>query len=173
MVQFLHPYMTTGKTVTWTIWTFVGSVKSLLFHTLCRFVLSFQGASFNFMATVPIFSDFGAQENKVCHCFPNCLPRSRDSCQMGPDAMILVFWMLSFKLTFSLSSFTFAKWLFSSWVLPMKFKVLGWTGLISLQSKGLSRVFSNATVQKPQFFRAFSILYGPTLTSIHDYWEKP
>ena len=33
---------------------------------------------------------------------------------MGPDAMILVFWMLSFKLTFSLSSFTFIKRLFSS-----------------------------------------------------------
>ena len=33
---------------------------------------------------------------------------------MGPDAMILVFWMLSFKPTFSLSSFTFIKWLFSS-----------------------------------------------------------
>ena len=33
---------------------------------------------------------------------------------MGPDAMILVFWMLSFKPTFSLSSFNFIKWLFSS-----------------------------------------------------------
>ena len=32
---------------------------------------------------------------------------------MGPDAMILVFWMLSFKTTFSLSSFTIIKWLFS------------------------------------------------------------
>ena len=33
---------------------------------------------------------------------------------MGPDAMILVFWMLSFKPIFSLYSFTFIKWLFSS-----------------------------------------------------------
>ena len=39
--------------------------------------------------------------------------------------------------------------------------------LISLQSKGLSRVFSNTTVQKHQFFGAQ--LYSPTLTSIHDY----
>ena len=45
---------------------------------------------------------------------------------------------------------------------------LGWTGWISLQSKGLSRVFSNTTVQKHQFFGAQ--LYGPALTSIHDYW---
>ena len=43
---------------------------------------------------------------------------------------------------------------------------LGWTCWISLQSKGLSRVFSNTTVQKHQFF---SCLYSPILTSIHNY----
>ena len=48
---------------------------------------------------------------------------------------------------------------------------LGWTSWISLQSKGLSRVFSNTTVQKHQFF-GLSFLYGPTLTSIHDYWKN-
>ena len=47
---------------------------------------------------------------------------------------------------------------------------LGWTGWISLQSKGLSRVFSNTTVQKHQFFSA-QLLYSPTLTSIHDHWR--
>ena len=46
-----------------------------------------------------------------------------------------------------------------------------WTGWISFQSKGLSRVFSNTTVQKHQFFGA-QLLYGPTLTSIHDYWKN-
>ena len=45
---------------------------------------------------------------------------------------------------------------------------LGLTGLISLQSKGLSRVFSSTMVQKHQFFGA-QPSYGPTLTSIHDY----
>ena len=48
---------------------------------------------------------------------------------------------------------------------------LGWTGWISLQFKGLSRVFSNTTVQKHHFL-AFSFLYSPTLTSIHDYWKN-
>ena len=48
---------------------------------------------------------------------------------------------------------------------------LGWTGWISLQSKGLSRVFSNTTVQKHQLFNA-QLLYNPTLTSIHDYWKN-
>ena len=40
------------------------------------------------------------------------------------------------------------------------------------QSKGLSRVFSNTTVQKHQFSSALSFLYSPTLTSIHDYWKN-
>ena len=48
---------------------------------------------------------------------------------------------------------------------------LGWTGWISLQSKGLSRVFSNTTVQKHQFL-ALSFFYSPTLTSIRDYWKN-
>ena len=64
------------------------------------------------MAAVTICSDFGAPQNKVSHCFhcfPIYLPWSD-----GTDAMILVFWMLSFKPTFSLSSFTFIKRLFSS-----------------------------------------------------------
>ena len=46
-----------------------------------------------------------------------------------------------------------------------------WTGWISLQSKGLSRVFSNTTVQKHQFF-ALSFLHSPTFTSIRDHWKN-
>ena len=49
---------------------------------------------------------------------------------------------------------------------------LGLTGLISLQSKGLSRVFSNTTFFKSINTLAFSLLYGPTFTSIHDYWKS-
>ena len=45
---------------------------------------------------------------------------------------------------------------------------LGWTEWISLQSMELSRVFSNTTVQKHQFFST-QFLYSPTLTSIHNY----
>ena len=55
------------------------------------------------MASVTICSNFGAQENKVCHCFIF----SPSTCheEMGLDAMILVSWMLSFKSAFSCSSF--------------------------------------------------------------------
>ena len=62
----------------------------------------------------------------------------------------------------------------STSVLPMNTQdrsPLGWTGWISLQSKGLSRVFSNTTVQRRQFFSSTQ-LYSPTITSIHDYWKN-
>ena len=41
MVQLLHPYMTTGKTIALTRWTFVGKVMSLLFHMLSKLVIAF------------------------------------------------------------------------------------------------------------------------------------
>ena len=64
------------------------------------------------MAAVTDCSDFGAQENKICHF--SIISPSIHYEVMGPDAMIFVFWMLSFKPTFSLSSFTFIKRLFTS-----------------------------------------------------------
>ena len=45
MVQLSHPYMTTGKTVVLTIWTFVSKVMSLLFNILIRFVIGFLSRS--------------------------------------------------------------------------------------------------------------------------------
>ena len=62
----------------------------------------------------------------------------------------------------------------SASVLPMNtqdWSPLGWTGSIFLQSKGLSRVFSNTTVQNYQFFSA-QLLHSSTITSIHDYWKN-
>ena len=188
------------------------------------------------MALVSSHSDFEAQESKICHCF-HCflmyLPWSD-----GAGCHGFVFWMLSFKPAFSLSSFTLISsvqfssvaqsrptlcdpmdhrtpglpvyhqllelaqthvhWVsdaihsssvvpFSSClqsfpasgsfqtshffasggqsigvlasvsVLPMNIQdwfPLGLTGWISLQSKGLSRIFSNTIVQKHQFFCA-------------------
>ena len=41
IVQLSHPYMTTGKTIALTRWTFVGKVMSLLFNMLSRFVIAF------------------------------------------------------------------------------------------------------------------------------------
>ena len=79
MVQPSHPYTTTRKIITLTRWTFVNKVMSLLFHMLSRLVIAFlprTQASFSFLVAVTICSDFGAQENEICHCFhfsPICL----------------------------------------------------------------------------------------------------
>ena len=111
IVQLSHPYMTTGKTIALTRRTFVGKVMSLLFNMLSRLVVTFLPRNkrlFNFMAAVTICSGIGAKKKSatvspsICHEV------------MGPDAVILFFWMLSFKPTFSLSSFTFIKGLSSS-----------------------------------------------------------
>ena len=70
MVQLSHPYMTTGKTIALTRWTFGSKVMSLLFNMLSKFVnfSSKDQASFNFMVAVTMCSDFGARKI-VCHCF--------------------------------------------------------------------------------------------------------
>jgi len=71
MVQLSHPYMTTRKTIALTICSFVSKVMSLLVNMLSRFVIAFLPRSkcLNFMAAVTIYSDFGAPQNKVFHCF--------------------------------------------------------------------------------------------------------
>ena len=86
LVQLSHPYMTTGKAIALTRWTFVGKVMSLLFNMLSRLVItvlprsnfcnigrSNPSTSLNFMAKITICSDSGAQKNKVSHCF-HCFP---------------------------------------------------------------------------------------------------
>ena len=67
MAQLLHLYITTGKIIALTRWTFVGKVMSLLFNMLSRLGITFLPRSkrLNFMAAVTICSDFGAQKNKV------------------------------------------------------------------------------------------------------------
>ena len=66
IVQLSHPYMTTGKTIALTSWTFVGKVMSLLFNMLSRLVIVFLPRSKCLLkAAVTICNDFGAQKNKV------------------------------------------------------------------------------------------------------------
>ena len=78
IVQLSHPYMTTGKTIALTRWTFVDKVMSLLFNMLSRLVITFLPRSKRLLITInliafSICSDFGAQKNKVSHCF-RCFP---------------------------------------------------------------------------------------------------
>ena len=100
-VQLSHPYMTTGKTIALTRQTFVGKVMSLLLNMLSRLFITFlprskylliswlQSPSAVILEPPEIKSD--TVSPSICHEV------------MEPDAMILVFWMLSFKPTFSLT----------------------------------------------------------------------
>ena len=72
MVQLSHLYTTTGKIIVLTIQTFVSKVMSLLFNMLSRFVIAFLPRSKRLLISwlaVTVSSDFGAQENNICHCF--------------------------------------------------------------------------------------------------------
>ena len=115
IVQLTHPYMTTGKTIALTRWTFVGKVMSLLFNMLSRLVITFLPRSkrllISWLQSPPAVI---LEPKKIKSATVSTVSPSIFHEVMGPDAMILVFWMLSFKPTFSLSSFTFIKRLFSS-----------------------------------------------------------
>ena len=97
-VQLSHPYMTIGKTVALTRWTFVGKIMSLLFNMLSRLVITFllrnkclliswlQSPSAVILEPKIIKSaTVSTVSPSICHEV------------MGLDAMIFVFWMLSFN----------------------------------------------------------------------------
>ena len=115
IVQLSHPYMTTGKTIGLTRQIFVGKVMSLLFNMLCRLVITFLPISKCHLISwlqspsAVIWKPKNIKSATISTVAPSICHEV-----MGLDAMILVFWTLSFKLTFSLSSFTFIKRLFSS-----------------------------------------------------------
>ena len=107
--------MTTGKTRALTRWTFVGKVMSLLSNMLSSLVIAFLPRSKCFLIQwlqsppAVIWEPLKMKSDTVSTVSPSIYHEV-----MGPDAMIFIFWMLSFKPTFSLSSFTFIKRLFSS-----------------------------------------------------------
>ena len=112
IVQLSHPHMTTGKTIALTRRIFVGKVMSLFFNKLSRLVITFLPRSkYLLISWLPSPSAVILEPKKI----KSVRTVSPFICHemMGPDAMIFVFWMLSFKPTFSLSSFTFIKRLIS------------------------------------------------------------
>ena len=92
-VQLSQPYVTTGNTIALMIQTFVSRVMSLLFNTLSRLVIAFLPRS-NWPQSRS--SDFGAQEEEICHYFHLFLFYLPSV--TGLDAMILVFLIFSLKL---------------------------------------------------------------------------
>ena len=115
IVQLSHLYMTTGKTIALTRWTFVGKVMPLLFNMLSRLVIAFLSRSKSLLVSwLQSPSTVILEPKKIKSVTVFIISPSICHEVMGQDAMIFVFWMLSFKPTFSLSSFTFIKRLFSS-----------------------------------------------------------
>ena len=112
IVQLLHPYMTTGKTIALTRRTFVDKV-SLLFNMLSRLIITFLSRSKHLLISLlQSLSAVILEPRKRKSATVSTVSPSICHEVMGPDAMILVFWMLSFKPAFSLSSFTSIKRLF-------------------------------------------------------------
>ena len=104
IVQLWHSYMTTGKTIALTRWTLVGKVMSLIFNRHSRLVKTFLPRSKRLLISwlqspsAVILEPRKVKSDTVSTVSPSIWHKV-----MGLDAMILVFWMLSFKATFSLS----------------------------------------------------------------------
>ena len=167
MVQLSHLYMTTGKTIALTILTFVGKMMSLLFNMLSRFVIAFLPRS---CAVLCLVAQSCSTLCDPMDCSTPAFPVLHHILEL---AQTHVHWVgdaikpshLSFSSclqSFLVSGSFPMSWLFTlggqsigasalASVLPMNIQdwfPLGLTGLISLQSKGLLRVFSNTVVQK-------------------------
>ena len=107
--------MTIGKTIALTRQTFVGKVTSLLFNMLSRLVITFLPRNKRLLISwLQSPSSVILEPPKIKSDTVSTVSPSISHEVMGPDAMILVFWMLSFKPTSSLFYFTFIKRLFSS-----------------------------------------------------------
>ena len=110
MLSFLYiPNLTSihdyWKTIALTIWIFVGKVMSLFFNTLTRFVIAFLPRDKHLFISwlqSPSTVILKPKKMKSVTASTFSLPLCYEV--TGPDAMIFIFWMLSFKLAFSLSS---------------------------------------------------------------------
>ena len=110
--------MTTGKTIALTRWTFAGKVMSLLFNMLSKLVMTFLPRSKRLLISwLQSPSAVILEPKKIKSATVSTVSPSICHEVMGPDAMIFVCWMLSFKPAFSLSAVTFIKRLFSSFSL--------------------------------------------------------
>ena len=104
MVQLSHPCMTTGKTIALSRWTFVGKVISLLFNMLSRLVITFLPKSKHLLISwLQSPSTVILESKNINSATVSTVSPSICHEVMGPDAIIFVFWMLSFKPTVSLS----------------------------------------------------------------------
>ena len=104
-VQLSHPYMTTGKTIALTRRTLVCKVMSLFLNMLSRLVITFLPRSKRLLISwLQSLSAVILEAPQIKSDTVSTVSPSISREVMGPDTMIFVFWVLSFKPTFSLSS---------------------------------------------------------------------
>ena len=97
IVQLSHPYMTTGKTIALTRWTFLGRVMSLLFDMLSRLVITFLPRSKRLLISwLQSPSAVILEPQKIKSDTVSTVSPSISHEVMGPDAVILVFWNVEF-----------------------------------------------------------------------------
>ena len=101
VVQLSYAYMTTGKTIALTRWTFVGKVMSLFFNMQTRLLVAFLQRSKRLLISwLQSPSAVILEPRNIKSVTVSVVSPSTCREVMGPDATILVFWMLSFKPTF-------------------------------------------------------------------------
>ena len=165
----IHDYW---KTIALTRWIFASKVMSLLSNMLSRLLIAFLPRSSSVQFSQSVMSE-SLRPHKPQHARPPCISPSPgvypNSCPLSrwyhptispllspsPPAPNLSQHQGLFKSQLFTSGGQSIGVSASTSVLPMSTQAwspLGWTGWISLKSKGLSRVFSNTTVQKHQFF---------------------
>ena len=157
MVQLLHLYITTGKTIALTRRTFVSKVLSLLFNMLSRFAIVFLPKSKHLLISwLQLPAAETLEPKKIKSVTVSTFSPSICHEAMGPDAMSLIFWMLSFQPAFLLSCFTFIKRLFKFFLafLKLVFK---------------SQLNANSQVRSCFFFASQKLLLNHD-TSYKWYW---
>ena len=98
IIQLSHPYMSTGKTIVLTIWTFVGKVMSLLFNMLSRFIIAFLPSRKHLLilwlkSVCAVVLEPTHAPPKIINKFVSAYTFSPSVCHaiVGQDVMILVF----------------------------------------------------------------------------------
>ena len=146
------------KTIALTRWTFVGKVMSLLFNMLSRLVIAFLLRSKGLL--IPYLQSPSAvilEPPKIKSDTSSIVSPSICYEVMGPDVMILAFWILSFKPTFSLSSFTFIKMLFSSSLSVMRVVSSAYLRLLIFLLAILVLAYASSSLAFPMIYSAYKL----------------
>ena len=161
MVQLSHPYMTTG-------WTFVGKVMSLLFNMLSGLVITFLPRSKHLLISwLQSPSAVILEPKKIKPVTISTLSPSVCHEVMGPDTMILIFWKLSFKPAFLLSSFISIKRFFSfSSLSAIRVVSSAYLKLLIFLPAVLIPVCASSSLTFPVIYSAYKLISSVTIYSL-------